>query len=43
MSEMNNYNKIEWIHYAIQEAINGNIEELTQALEFLEDVRGDIK
>ena len=39
---MNNYNKIEWIHYAIQEAINGNIEELTQALEFLEDVREDL-
>ena len=39
---MNNYNKIEWIHYAIQEAINWNIEELTQALEFLEDVREDL-
>ena len=39
---MNNYNKIEWIHYAIQEAINGNIEELTQALELLEDVREDL-
>jgi len=36
---MNDYKKLEWIHYAIQEALNGNIEELREAIAFLEDVR----
>ncbi len=36
---MNNYEKLEWIHCAIQEAINGNTGELTQALEFVEELR----
>ena len=35
----NNYNKIEWVHFAIQEAINGNSEELNKALELIEDIR----
>ena len=36
---MNDYEKLEWIHYAIQEALNGNSEELREAIAFLEDVR----
>tara|TARA_R100001230_G_C5637185_1_gene143838 strand:+ start:387 stop:677 length:291 start_codon:yes stop_codon:yes gene_type:complete len=33
------YQKLESIHCSIQEALNGNIEELTQALELVEDLR----
>ncbi len=33
------YNKLEWVHFAIQEAINGNPEELNKALELIEDIR----
>lgn len=36
---MTDYEKLEWIHYAIQEALNGNTEELTKALEYVEDIR----
>jgi hypothetical protein len=36
---MNNYKKLEWIHFAIQEAINGNILELNQSLKYVEDLR----
>ena len=36
---MNDYEKLEWIHFAIQEAQNGNLEELDQALELVEDIR----
>jgi soluble cytochrome b562 len=36
---MNNYKKLEWIHFAIQEAMNGNVEELNQAIKFVEDLR----
>ena len=36
---MNDYKKLEWIHFAIQEAQNGNLEELDQALELIEDIR----
>jgi hypothetical protein len=36
---MNDYKKIEWIHFAIQEALNGNADELTEALSLLEDIR----
>jgi|TARA_R100000458_G_C8256299_1_gene232402 phenylalanyl-tRNA synthetase beta subunit len=36
---MNNYQKLESIHCAIQEALNGNVEELTQALELVEELR----
>tara|TARA_R100001015_G_scaffold18999_2_gene14008 strand:+ start:3645 stop:3812 length:168 start_codon:yes stop_codon:yes gene_type:complete len=37
----NQYQKIEWVHWALQEAINGNTDEamLTQALELVEDIR----
>ena len=36
---MNTYEKLEWIHFAIQEAQNGNLGELPQALEMVEDIR----
>ena len=36
---MNTYEKLEWIHFAIQEALNGNLGELPQALEMVEDIR----
>ena len=31
--------KLEWIHCAIQEALNGNLGELPRALEMVEDIR----
>lgn len=36
---MNDYEKLEWVHFAIQEAQNGNLGELDQALELIEDIR----
>ena len=36
------YHKLEWIHFAIQEAKNGNIEELNRALPLVEDLREDL-
>lgn len=36
---MNNLEKLEWIHFAIQEAMNGNPDELGQAIAFVEDLR----
>jgi hypothetical protein len=39
MENLNEYQKLDWIHFAIQEAMNGNLEELEQALELLEDMR----
>ncbi len=39
MENLNEYQKLDWIHFAIQEAMNGNLGELEQALELLEDLR----
>ena len=36
---LNDDQKLEWIHFAIQEALNGNLGELKQALELVEDLR----
>tara|TARA_R110000744_G_scaffold331897_1_gene437326 strand:+ start:68 stop:220 length:153 start_codon:yes stop_codon:yes gene_type:complete len=36
---MNKYEKLEWLVFAIQEAINGNNGELENALEIIEDLR----
>ena len=36
---MNDYEKLESMHCAIQEALNGNIEELNQALKLVEELR----
>jgi len=33
------YSKLEWIHFAIQEAMRGNLGELEQALEMVEELR----
>lgn len=40
---MNISQKCEWVHFALQEAINGNTDEtmLQQALELVEDIRED--
>jgi len=39
MKELNEYQKLDWISLAIQEALNGNIGELEQALALVEDLR----
>ena len=39
MQHLNNYQKLDWISFAIQEAMNGNNDELMQALELVEDLR----
>lgn len=36
---MNDYEKLDWISFAIQEAMNGNDGELMQALELVEELR----
>ena len=36
---MTEYKKLEWIHSAIQEAMNGNNILLKQALRLIEDIR----
>ena len=38
---MNRHQKIEWVHWALQETLNGNIDEamLEEALELVEDIR----
>ena len=42
---MNTHQKIEWVHNALQEAINGCADEamLEQALELVEDIRERIQ
>jgi hypothetical protein len=39
MENLNDYQKLDWISFAIQEAINGNPNELEQALELVEELR----
>jgi hypothetical protein len=39
MKELNEYQKLDWISFAIQEALNGNMGELEQALELVEYLR----
>ena len=36
---LSDYEKLDWISFAIQEALNGNGLELEQALKFVEDLR----
>ena len=38
---MNDYEKLDWVSFAIQEAMNGNLGELHQALHFVEILRAD--
>jgi hypothetical protein len=37
--KMSDYEKLEWLHFAISEAIKGNIGELSNALEIVEQLR----
>ena len=39
MEHLNDYQKLDWISFAIQEALNGNDGELMQALELVEALR----
>jgi hypothetical protein len=39
MENLTDYQKLDWISFAIQEALNGNIGELEQALELVEHLR----
>ena len=39
MKELNEYQKLDWISFAIQEAMNDNPNELEQALELVEELR----
>ena len=39
MKLLTEYQKLDWISFAIQEAINGTETELEQALELVEDLR----
>jgi hypothetical protein len=39
MKDLNDYQKLDWISFAIQEAMNGNPSELDKALELVEDLR----
>ncbi len=41
MRDLTNYQKLDWISFAIQEAMNGNLDELEQALELVEELRDD--
>ena len=36
---MTDYEKVEWLHFAIQEAINGNTQELPNALNVVEQLK----
>tara|TARA_A100001515_G_scaffold116339_1_gene98105 strand:- start:160 stop:375 length:216 start_codon:yes stop_codon:yes gene_type:complete len=38
MKDLNDYQKLDWISFAIQEALNGNLGELEQALELVENL-----
>ena len=39
MKDLSEYQKLDWISFAIQEAMNGNAGELDQALELVEQLR----
>ncbi len=39
MEHLTDYQKLDWISFAIQEALNGNNDELMQALELVEILR----
>ena len=38
MRDLTNYQKLDWISFAIQEAMNGNLGELEQALELVDEL-----
>jgi len=39
MEHLTDYQKLDWISFAIQEALNGNSGELEKALELVENLR----
>jgi len=39
MEHLTDYQKLDWVSFAIQEALNGNNDELMQALELVEILR----
>ena len=39
MKNLTNYQKLDWVSFAIQEALNGNLFELDTALLLIEDLR----
>ena len=39
MQQLTDYQKLDWVSFAIQEAINGNLLELDTALLLVEDLR----
>ena len=39
MQNLTNYQKLDWVSFAIQEALNGNLFELDIALLLIEDLR----
>ena len=39
MENLTDYQKLDWVSFAIQEALNGNNGELEQALELVEHLR----
>lgn len=39
MQNLTDYQKLDWISYAIQEAMNGHNDELMKALELVEELR----
>ena len=41
MQNLTNYQKLDWVSFAIQEALNGNLFELDTALLLIEDLRDE--
>ena len=41
MRFLTDYQKLDWISFAIQEAMNGNPDELDKALELVEELRDE--
>ena len=41
MQNLTNYQKLDWVSFAIQEALNGNLFELDTALLIIEDLRDE--
>ena len=37
------YKNLDWIHFALQEALNENLDELPEAIRLVEEMRDDIK
>ena len=42
MQNLTNYQNLDWVSFAIQEALNGNLFELDTALFIIEDLRDEV-